>query len=48
MIPPAVLVAKLEHELESARLALKTSHYVHSRDALERMDVLLKQLRGLL
>lgn len=45
MIPPLVLVARLEHELETARLALKANHYVQSRDALERMGALLVQLR---
>ena len=48
MIPPLVLLAKLEHELESARLALKTSHYVHSRDALERAAAVAAQMRGAL
>ncbi|HKN44246.1 MAG TPA: hypothetical protein VJW23_10000 [Propionibacteriaceae bacterium] len=48
MIPPQVVVAKLEFELEAARLALKANHYVQSRDALERMQTLIVQLRGLL
>jgi len=43
--PPLVLLARLEHELETARLATKSCHYVQTRDALERAAALAAQMR---
>ena len=48
MIPPLVLLAKLEHELETARLATKASNYVSVRDAVERAAAIAAQMRGAL
>ena len=45
MIPPLVLLARLEHELETARLATVASHYVQTRDAVERAQTLAAQIR---
>jgi len=45
MIPPLVLLARLEHELETARLATKNAHYVNVRDSLERAAALAAQMR---
>jgi hypothetical protein len=45
MIPPLVLLARLEHELEAARLATKATHYVQTRDAIERAQQLATQIR---
>lgn len=43
--PLPVLLARLEHELEAARLAIKNTHYVHSRDAIERATEIAKTMR---
>lgn len=45
MTPPLVLLARLEHELETARLALKATHYVRSRDAIAQAQALAAQMR---
>lgn len=45
MTPPAVLVARLEHELEAIRLANTARHYVSTRDGIDRAIELAKQLR---
>jgi hypothetical protein len=47
-VPIPVLLARLEHELEAARLATTASHYVKTRDAVERAQDLAKQIRGAL
>jgi hypothetical protein len=44
-VPPLVLLARLEHELEAARLAAVASHYVSTRDAVKRAQDLAAQLR---
>jgi hypothetical protein len=40
-----VLLARIEYELELARLAFEASHYVNVRDALGRAAALAAQLR---
>jgi hypothetical protein len=44
-VPLAVLLARLENELESLRLAIAATHYVKARDAQERASDLAKQMR---
>ena len=48
MIPPLVLLARIEHELETARLATTASNYVQTRDAVERAQALAVQMREVL
>ena len=48
MIPPLVLLARLEHELEAARLATVASHYVQTRDSIQRAQQLAAQIREVL
>lgn len=44
-VPIPVLLARLEHELENARLATKDSLYVKTRDAIERARAIATQIR---
>jgi hypothetical protein len=44
-VPLAVLLARLENELESIRLAVTASHYVKARDAQQRAADLAKLMR---
>ena len=48
MIPPLVLLARIEHELETAELATKVSNYVQTRDAVARAKALTVQMREVL
>ena len=44
-IPLAVLVARLEHELETARLAVKATVYTEARDSVKRASEITKAIR---
>lgn len=43
-VPPRVLIARLNHELEGVRLAVTASNYVKARDGVQNCIDLANQL----